>query len=82
MVDTADFPKDKVHILAKVKVKNLKTLKEFDYIMVSSEEADFHSGKISVTSPIGQGLMGKKLDEIVKIKVPAGFIELQIKEIR
>jgi len=82
VVDTADFPKDKVHILAKVKVKNLKTLKEFDYIMVSSEEADFHSGKISVTSPIGQGLMGKKLDEIVKIKVPAGFIELQIKEIR
>ena len=78
VVDTSQFQKDKVHILAKVKVKNLKTEKIFEYQMVSPEEADFQQGKISVTSPIGQSLVGKKLNEIVKAKVPAGLIELQI----
>jgi transcription elongation factor GreA len=46
--------------------------------MVSPEEADFQTGKISVTSPIGQGLMGKSVGEIVKIRVPACIIELKI----
>ncbi|MHC1738309.1 MAG: transcription elongation factor GreA [Ignavibacteriaceae bacterium] len=78
VVDTAQLPKDKVHILSYVKVLNTKTSKEFLYYMVSSEEADFQTGKISVTSPIGQGLMGKSIGETVKIKVPAGIIELKI----
>ncbi|HOJ18536.1 MAG: transcription elongation factor GreA [Ignavibacteriales bacterium] len=78
VVDTAQFTKDKVHILSRVKVFNVKTKKEFVYEMVSPEEADFQTGKISVTSPIGQGLMGKSVGEIVKIRVPAGIIELKI----
>jgi len=78
VVDTSHLPKDKVHILSSVKVLNTKTSKEFLYFMVSPEEADFQTGKIAVTSPIGQGLMGKSIGETVKIKVPAGMIELKI----
>jgi len=78
VVNTSHYPKDKVHILSKVKVLNNKTAKEFVYHMVSPEEADFQTGKISVTSPIGQGLMGQSIGEIVKIKVPAGIIELKV----
>ncbi|HPI36484.1 MAG TPA: transcription elongation factor GreA [Ignavibacteriaceae bacterium] len=78
VVDTNQYPKDKVHILSTISVKNLKTGKVFNYNLVSPEEADFQTGKISVTSPIGQGLMGKMLGEKVKVKVPAGLMELEI----
>lgn len=78
VVDASQLPKDKVHILSYVKVLNTKTSKEFLYYMVSPEEADFQTGKISVTSPIGQGLIGRGIGETVKIKVPAGIIELKI----
>ncbi len=78
VVDTNQYPKDKVHILSTISVKNLKTGKVFNYNLVSPEEADFQIGKISVTSPIGQGLMGKMLGEKVKVKVPAGLMELEI----
>ena len=78
IIDHSQFPEDEVHILSKVTIKNLKTNKQFDYTLVSPEEADFQAGKISVTSPVGKGLMGTKVGDTVKVKVPAGLLELKI----
>ena len=78
IIDTTKFPQDKVHILSKVKIKNLKTQKVFNYLLVSPEEADFQEGKISVTSPVGKGLMGTKLGDKVKVKAPAGLLEFEV----
>lgn len=71
-----------VHILSTVIIKNLKTDKIYEYTLVSPEEADFQSGKIAVSSPVGQGLMGAKLGEKVKVKAPAGMLEFEILEIK
>lgn len=78
VIDKSQFSNDQVHILSNVKIKNLKTKKSFDYLLVSPEEADFQEGKISVTSPVGKGLMGAKLGEKVKVKAPAGLLEFEI----
>ncbi len=78
IIDHSQFPENEVHILSKVTIKNLKTKTQFDYTLVSPEEADFQAGKISVTSPVGKGLMGTKVGDIVKVKVPAGLLELKI----
>ena len=67
-----------MHILSKVKIKNVKTKKVFDYLLVSPEESDFQEGKISVTSPVGKGLMGAKTGEVIKVKAPAGLLEFEI----
>ena len=71
-----------VHILSSVQIKNLKTDKIIDYTLVSPEEADFQAGKISVTSPVGQGLMGARVGDHVKVKAPAGLLEFEILEIK
>ncbi|NWF49888.1 MAG: transcription elongation factor GreA [Ignavibacteriaceae bacterium] len=78
LIDPSQFPPDEVHILSKVKIKNIKTNKIFDYTLVSPEEADFQSGKISVTSPVGQGLLGSKPGDKVTVKAPAGVMEFEI----
>ena len=78
IIDHSQFLEDEVHILSKVTIKNLKTKKQFNYTLVSPEEADFQAGKISVTSPVGKGLMGTKVGDKVKVKVPAGLLELEI----
>jgi len=78
IINPKDFPQNEVHILSKVLIKNLKTNKTFDYTLVSAEEADFQAGKISVTSPVGKGLMGSKLGEKVKVHAPAGLLEFEI----
>jgi len=78
IIDHTIFPENEVHILSKVTIKNLKINKQFDYILVSPEEADFQAGKISVTSPVGKGLIGTKVGDTVKVKVPAGLLELKI----
>ena len=82
IIDQNQFDDDKVHILSKVSIKNLKTQKLIEYTLVSPEEADFQAGKISVTSPVGQGLMGAKLGDKVKVKAPAGMLEFEILEIK
>jgi transcription elongation factor GreA len=82
IIDTSQFPDGEVHLLSEVKIKNLKTNKTFNYILVSPEEADFQAGKISVTSPVGQGLMGKKEGEKIKVKAPAGILDFEILEIK
>lgn len=78
ILDTNSMPKDKVHILAKVRVKNLKVKKEFEYTLVSAEEADLKKQKIAYTSPVGQALMGAQVGDVVTAKVPAGDIKFEI----
>jgi len=70
VISADEFPDDKVYILSKVKLKNLKTGKIFEYQLVSPEEADFEKNKIAVSSPIGKALMGKRIGEIAEVKVP------------
>ena len=78
IIDPSQFPDGEVHILSKVKIKNLKNEKLVEYILVSPEEADFQAGKISVTSPVGQGLMGSKAGQKISVKAPAGLLEFEI----
>jgi len=82
VIDLSKMPTDEIHLLSTVKIKNLKTNKTVEYTLVSPEEADLQGGKISVTSPVGQGLMGAKIGEKVKVKVPAGVMEFEIIEIK
>lgn len=81
IIDSKDLPTDKVYILSKVTVKEPKNGKKTQYQLVSPEEADFDQNKISATSPIGKGLMGKKVGDTVEIKVPAGVLKYEIVEI-
>jgi transcription elongation factor GreA len=78
IIDPSQFPDGEAHILSKVKIKNLKNQKLIEYILVSPEEADFQEGKISVTSPVGQGLMGSKTGQKISVKAPAGVLEFEI----
>ena len=71
----------KATTLCTVKVKNLKIKKEFDFTLVSESEADLKEGKISVSSPIGKGLLGHKVGDIVEIEVPSGKMEFEILKI-
>lgn len=82
VIDPTQFPDGEVHILSKVTIKNLKNQKIIEYTLVSPEEADFQAGKISITSPVGQGLMGKKIGDNVKVKAPAGLLEFEILSIK
>lgn len=81
VVDESKMDASKVYILSTVTILNKKTAKEMKYTLVSKDEADFSAGKISVDSPIGSALMGKEVGEIVSVKVPAGMLELEIKNI-
>lgn len=81
VISEADIDISRVSVLANVKLKNLKNGKELSYKLVSEKEADLKSGKISVTSPIGKGLLGKKVGEVASIAVPAGTIELEVLDI-
>jgi len=81
ILDEKEIDDSKVSILTTIKVKNIKANKEFTYKMVSEIEADFKTGKLSVISPIGKGLLGHKKGEKVAIQTPAGIMEYQILEI-
>ena len=76
MIDTS-----KVSVLSKVKIRNLANKAEMTYTLVAETEADLKSGKISVTSPIGKGLLGKKSGDIAEIEVPSGVMKFEIVEI-
>ena len=69
---------DTVQMFSVVHLKNKKLNKKITYNLVSQEEADFSAGKISIISPVGKGLIGKKIGEIVTIKVPAGDLVFEI----
>jgi len=81
ILDDENIPKDEVLIGATVRLRDLDTSEELEYTLVSEMEADYESGKISVSSPIRQGLLNHKLDEIVEIKIPAGLLKYQILKI-
>ena len=78
-IDTIDT--SKVSILTKVTLVNMKTSKKVTYQIVSEKEADLKVGKISVTSPIGQGVLGKQVGEIAEVKAPAGLLKFKIEGI-
>lgn len=81
ILDTKDIDLSKVSVLSKVKVLNHNTKKSIEYFLVSEKEADLKLGKISVTSPIGKGLLGKKIGEVVEINVPSGILKFTIENI-
>lgn len=81
MIDAKDLPNDKIYILSKVKLKDLKTNDSFEYLLVAPEEANYEANKISVTSPVGKALLGRRKGEVVDIQVPAGMLKYQILDI-
>lgn len=81
LLDESRVDTSKVQILSKVKIRNVKTKAEMQYIIVSESEADLKSGKISINTPIAQGLLGKTIGDTVEIKVPSGNIAFEIIEI-
>ena len=81
IIDTSKFDTSKVIVLSKVKVKNLQNKQTILFMLVSEKEADLKAGKISVSSPIGKGLLGKAVGEIAEIPVPSGIMRLEVLEI-
>lgn len=81
VITSDQFPSDKVYILSKVKLKDLNSQQIIEYTMVSDSEANFLQNKISVSSLVGKALLGKKVGELVEIKVPAGILKYEILEI-
>jgi transcription elongation factor GreA len=81
IMDEKNIDTSKVSVLSKVKIKNKKNGASMTYTLVSEEEADLKTGKISVQSPIGKGLLGKKMGETTEIQVPAGKVEFEIQDI-
>jgi len=78
MVDMSKIPRDRVGLGSQVVVLDLKKDEEFTYNLVVSEEADVANGKISTSSPIGRGLLGKQVGDTVRIQIPDGIKELEI----
>lgn len=81
ILEVDEIDTSKVSILTKVTVSNMTTKKTFTYQIVSEKEADLKSGKISVTSPIGRGLLGKTVGEVAEVKAPAGLLKFKVEEI-
>lgn len=81
ILDTENVDTSKVSILCKVTILNLVNKKRITYTIVSEKEADLKLGKISVTSPIGQGLLGKVVGDVAEVQVPAGLLKFQIEDI-
>ncbi|MCL2596956.1 MAG: transcription elongation factor GreA [Paludibacter sp.] len=81
LIDETQIKTDVVQILTKVKIRNTKTLQEMTYTLVSESEANFKEGKLSVTTPIGQGLLGKKVGQTAIVRVPSGEMEFEVLEI-
>ena len=81
ILDENNIDTTKVSILTKVTVTNLGTKKKVTYQIVSEKEADLKLGKISVTSPIGKGLLGKHIGEVAEVQAPAGTLKFQVDNI-
>lgn len=82
ILDDSEMSKDEVLIGATVKLKDVNTKEEIEYTLVAEEEADYSQNKISVTSPVGSGLVGHKVGETVEIRVPAGVLKYKVVAIR
>ena len=81
VIDPDNLPKDKVCLLSRVEFTNLSTNTRMRYEIVSPHEMDLEAGKISLKSPIGAALMGKKVGEIAEVQVPSGTLRLRIESI-
>ncbi len=81
VIDTDVLPKDRVTLLSKVEFTNLATNTRMTFEIVSPHEMNLEAGKISLKSPIGAALMGKKVGEIAEAKVPSGTLRLKIESI-
>lgn len=81
ILDESNIDASRVSILTKVTVTNMNTNKSVTYQIVSEKEASLKDGKISVTSPIGKGLLGKVVGEIAEVNVPAGILKFKIEKI-
>ena len=78
VIDESQLDTDKVLALSIVKIRNLNTKAEMTFTLVAETEADIKTGKISINSPIGSGLLGKKVGEVAEIQVPAGLVKFEI----
>ncbi len=78
ILDASSIDTSRVSILTKVTLTNMATKKTVTYQIVSESEADLKAGKISVTSPIGSGLLGKVIGDVAEVKVPAGMLKFKI----
>lgn len=78
IIDESKLNTDSVQILNKVELKNVKNGMKMVYTIVSESEANLKEGKISVNTPIAQGLLGKKVGDVAEIKVPQGMINLEV----
>ena len=81
IIDESKLKTDSVQILNKVELKNVKNGMKMTYTIVSESEANLKEGKISVNTPIAQGLLGKKVGEVAEIKVPQGMVNLEVMNI-
>ncbi len=81
VIDESTIDTSKVSILTKVKLQNVANKQTVTYMLVAEEEADLKSGKISVKSPIGKGLLGKKVGDTADINVPAGVVKFEVLDI-
>ncbi|MBO5960879.1 MAG: transcription elongation factor GreA [Paludibacteraceae bacterium] len=81
LIDESKINTNEVQILTKVKIKNVNNGQVMTYTIVSESEANLKEGKLSVTTPIAKGLLGKKVGEKAQVKVPSGLIEFEIMEI-
>ena len=81
IIDESKLKTDTVQILNKEELKNVKNGMKMTYTIVSESEANLKEGKISVNTPIAQGLLGKKVGDVVEIKVPQGMIKLEVMNI-
>ena len=81
ILDESMVSADSIQILSKVRVKDQKTGREMNYMLVSESEANIREGKLAVTTPIAKALMGKKVGDVAEAKVPAGTLSLEILEI-
>ena len=81
LIDESQLDTSKVLVLSTVKLKNQNNGMELKYKLVAESESDIKTGKISVSSPIGKGLLGKKVGEVAEIAVPSGTLKLEVLEI-
>ncbi|MFH1460041.1 MAG: transcription elongation factor GreA [Candidatus Omnitrophota bacterium] len=81
MIDETNIDKDKALLGAKIKIRIVNDNEIEEYTLVSEAEADFSQNKISVSSPLGQGVLGYKVGDVVQVKIPAGMITIEILEI-
>ena len=81
ILEQSSVDTSKVSILTKVKLTNLNTKKQVTYQIVSEMESDLKAGKISVTSPIGKGLLGKAIGDVAEVNVPAGVMKFRVEDI-